>query len=168
VIQLENETKQLSDELLKHYFALVKNMSEQMSQLENQIEQNRFVVAAHLGGSSSYWYTISGVITYWSPSFLLGGITYNNGALTVPADGIYYIYTHLYLNERSDGYIQPTIRVNGSTKLHLTNYFTSTGHKSNHGALLQELRKGDLVDIYGGGYRHYMGPLHSVFGIFKI
>jgi hypothetical protein len=166
VIQLENETKQLSDELLKHYFALVKNMSEQMSQLENQIEQNRFVVAAHLGGSSSYWYTISGVITYWSPSFLLGGITYNNGALTVPADGVYYIYAHFYLQSR--GYVQPTIRVNGSIKLYLTSYHSDNEDTTKHGALLQRLKKGDLVHIFGGGYRHHMGAPLSAFGIFKI
>jgi hypothetical protein len=168
VIQLENETKQLSDELLKHYFALVKNMSEQMSQLENQIEQNRFVVAAHLGGSSSYWYTISGVITYWSPSFLLGGITYNNGALTVPSDGIYYIYAHLYVTKRSNSYNTPTIRVNGSNKLYLTSYHSHNEDTTKHGALLQRLKKGDLVHIFGGGYQHHMGARYSAFGIFKI
>jgi hypothetical protein len=75
------------------------------------------------------------VIRYWStssPSFLVGGITYNNGALTVPSDGIYYIY------------------------------------KTKHGALLQHLREGDSVAVYGGGYRHYMGPQHSAFGVYKI
>jgi hypothetical protein len=168
VTQLENETKQLSDDLLKHYFALVKNMSEQMGQLKNQIEQNRLVVAAHLHGSSGGWYDISSVITYWSPSFLLGGITYNNGALTVPSDGIYYIYAHLYLDQNSNNYITPTIRVNGNIRLFLQSFHSSGRHITKHGALLQHLREGDSVSVYGGGYGHYMGILHSAFGIFKI
>jgi hypothetical protein len=126
------------------------------------------VVAAHLHGSFSSWHPISGVITYWSPSFLLGGITYNNGALTVPSDGIYYIYAHLYVTKRSNSYNTPTIRVNGSNKLYMTSYYNSGQEKTKHGALLQQLRKGDLVHIFGGGYRHYMGAQHSAFGIFKI
>ena len=100
-------------------------------------------------------------------SFLLGGITYNSGALTVPSDGIYYIYTHLYVHAGS-GYLQPTIRVNGNNKLYLSSYHYGGGSKTKHGALLQQLRKGDRVHIYGGGYGHYMGPQQSAFGIFKI
>ena len=110
------------------------------------------------------------MITYWStssPSFLLGGITYNNGALTVPSDGIYYIYAHLYVGFGSS-YFNPTIRVNGSNKLYLTSYHAHSEQKTKHGALLQQLRKGDYVDIHGGGYRHLMGPQYSAFGIFKI
>jgi hypothetical protein len=126
------------------------------------------VVAAHLHGSFSSWHPISGVITYWSPSFLLGGITYNNGALTVPADGIYYIYAHLYLNERSGNYIEPTIRVNGNNKLYLKSYHPYHEITTKHGALLQRLKKGDLVHIFGGGYQHHMGARYSAFGIFKI
>ena len=111
------------------------------------------------------------MITYWStssPSFLLGGITYNNGALTVPSDGIYYIYAHLWLDDHSGGSIQPSIRVNGNVKLYLYSHHAHSEEKTKHGALLQQLRKGDRVHIYGGGYRHYMGPQYSAFGIFKI
>ena len=110
------------------------------------------------------------MITYWStssPSFLLGGITYNNGALTVPSDGIYYIYTHLYLNDHSGNVIQPSIRVNGNVKLYLRSHHAHSEDKTKHGALLQLLKKGDGVDIYGGGYRHYMEPQYSAFGIFR-
>ena len=110
------------------------------------------------------------MITYWStssPSFLLGGITYSNGALTVPSDGIYYIYTHLWVGLNS-GPITPTIRVNGNIKLYLKRYHTGSESESKHGALMQQLRKGDRVHIYGGGRQHYMAPQHTAFGIFKI
>ena len=111
------------------------------------------------------------MITYWhtsSPSFLLGAITYSNGALTIPSDGVYYIYTQLYLNAKNGNYIQPYIRVNGNLVLYITSYHYHDESKSKHAGLLQQLKKGDSVDIYGGGYRHLMRSTRSVFGIFKI
>ena len=110
------------------------------------------------------------MITYWqtsSPSFLLGAITYSNGALTIPSDGVYYIYTHLYLNDNG-GSIQPYIRVNGNVVLYIRSRHYHSEDKSKHAGLLQQLRKGDSIDIYGGGYRHLMASTYSVFGIFKI
>ena len=111
------------------------------------------------------------MITYWqtsSPSFLLGAITYSNGALTIPSDGVYYIYTHLYLKANIGGAIYPYIRVNGNRVLYIASYHGNGEQKTKHAGLLQQLKKGDSVDIYGGGYEHYMGSTHSVFGIFKI
>ena len=111
------------------------------------------------------------MITYWqtsSPSFLLGAITYSNGALTIPSDGVYYIYTHLYLNDNSGNYIQPYIRVNGNIALYISSYHHHGEGKTKHAGLLQQLKKGDSVDIYGGGFQHFMGSTYSVFGIFKI
>ena len=110
------------------------------------------------------------MITYWqtsSPSFLLGAITYSSGALTIPSDGVYYIYTHLYLNNNG-GAIQPYIRVNGNVVLYIQSRHYHSEYKSKHGGLLQQLKKGDSVDIHGGGYRHYIYSIYSVFGIFKI
>ena len=111
------------------------------------------------------------MITYWqtsSPSFLLGAITYSNGALTIPSDGVYYIYTHLYLNANSGNHIQPYIRVNGNHVLHIASYHHHSKFKSKHAGLLQQLKKGDSVDIHGVGNLHHMGSHTSVFGIFKI
>ena len=111
------------------------------------------------------------MITYWqtsSPSFLLGAITYSNGALTIPSDGVYYIYTHLFLTAKSGNHLQPYIRVNGNLVLYISRYHYHSESKTKHAGLLQQLKKGDSVDIYGGGYGHYMGSTHSVFGIFKI
>ena len=109
------------------------------------------------------------MITYWqtsSPSFLLGAITYSNGALIIPSDGVYYIYTHLYLNDNNN--ITPYIRVNGNRVLYIQSYHHHSESKTKHAGLLQQLKKGDSVDIYGGGYQHLMGSTTSVFGIFKI
>ena len=111
------------------------------------------------------------MITYWqtsSPSFLLGAITYSNGALTIPSDGVYYIYTHLWLNDYSGSAIDPYIRVNGNGVLYIRSHHHRSEEKTKHAGVLQQLKKGDSIDIYGGGYRHYMGAPHSVFGIFKI
>ena len=111
------------------------------------------------------------MITYWqtsSPSFLLGGITYSTGALTIPSDGVYYIYTHLYLHQNSGSYITPYIRVNGKRVLLIQSYHAHSEHKTKHAGLLQQLRKDDSVDIHGGGHQHHMGFAHSDFGIFKI
>ena len=111
------------------------------------------------------------MITYWqtsSPSFLLGAITYSNGALTIPSDGVYYIYTHLYLNANSGYAIYPYIRVNGNRVLYIASYHHHSEQKTKHAGLLQQLKRGDSVEIYGGGHQHYMSSTHSVFGIFKI
>ncbi|XP_062508029.1 pulmonary surfactant-associated protein D-like [Corticium candelabrum] len=172
---------EMSEDVLKVYFSPVKGLAERMKQLEDwkeewtknesRMNEIRVTVAAHLVGSSASWYTISGVITYWqtsSPSFLLGGITYSNGALTIPSDGVYYIYTHLYLDDQSGSYIQPYIRVNGNRVLRIQSYHAHSEEKTKHAGLLQQLRKADVIDIHGGGSYHYMGSTHSVFGIFKI
>ena len=111
------------------------------------------------------------MITYWqtsSPSFLLGAITYSNGALTIPSDGVYYIYTQLHVDANSGNYILPYIRVNGKLVLIITSYHHHGQDKSRHAGLLQQLKKGDSVDIHGGGYQHLMRSTYSVFGIFKI
>ncbi|XP_062508271.1 uncharacterized protein LOC134184557 [Corticium candelabrum] len=133
----------MSEDVLKVYFSPVKGLAERMKQLEDwkeeltknesRMNESRATVAAHLVGSSASWYTISGVITYWqtsSPSFLLGGITYSNGALTIPSDGSYSYHS---------------------------------GDKTKHAGLLEQLKKGDVIDIHGGGSRHRMGFTHSVF-----
>ncbi|XP_062517784.1 lymphotoxin-alpha-like [Corticium candelabrum] len=169
----------MSEDVLKRYFSPVKGLAERMKQLEDwkeewtksRLNESRVTVAAHLVGSSSRYYTISGVITYWqtsSPSFLLGAITYSNGALTIPSDGVYYIYTQLHLDASSGYHILPYIRVNGNLVLYIVSYHHHSQNKTKHAGLLQQLKKGDSVDIYGGGYQHYMGSTYSVFGIYKI
>ena len=109
------------------------------------------------------------MITYWqtrSPSFLLGAITYSNGALTIPSDGVYYIYTHLWLHDYSGSSITPYVRVNGNRVLNIRSYHHHTEDKTKHAGLLQLLKKGDSVDIHGGGHQHHMASLLIQFLVF--
>jgi hypothetical protein len=166
--------------LVKVYVAPVSNLSERVTVLENltaqvsltvknltQIEESNQVIAAHLYGYGS-WQTISGVITYWSATFLLGGITYSSGALTVPFDGIYYIYVQLHMDDISNSISQASIRINHSVKLHIYSHHYDGEPKSKHFALLQQLTKDDQIDIYGHGKQYFVNAYYSDFGLFKI
>ena len=110
-----------------------------------------------------------GVITYWStssPSFLVGGITYSNGALTVPSDGLYYIYIQLRV-DLSSGYASPSLRVNGGTLMFM-GYRLNGGSRTKYSGIIQRLKKGDSVDVNGRGYTYNMYWPHSYFGMFKL
>ena len=118
---------------------------------------------------ASAMYVFLGVITYWStssPSFLVGGITYSNGALTVPSDGIYYIYIQLYVAQTS-GTVYPYLRVNGGRVMYMY-YQMNGGHRTKYSGNIRSLKKGDSVDVYGNGYQYYMYWPYSYFGMFKL
>ena len=110
-----------------------------------------------------------GVITYWttsSSSFLVGGITYSNGALTVPSDGLYYIYMQLRV-EQSSGSAYPYLRINGVTVMYMC-YQLSGGVRTKYSGITRSLKKGDSVDIKGNGGRYFMHWQNSYFGMFKM
>ena len=114
-------------------------------------------------------YVFLGVITYWStssPSFLVGGITYSNGAFTVPSDGLYYIYIQLFI-DMSSGYAYPTLRVNRGIVMYM-HYQMSGGDRTKYSGIIRRLRKGDNVDVYGNGFSYFMHYRYSYFGIFKL
>ena len=110
-----------------------------------------------------------GVITYWStssPSFLVGGITYSNGALTVPSDGLYYIYIQLFVS-KSSGAANPSVQVNSGRVMYI-HYQMSGGSRTKYSGIVRRLKKGDRVDVYGNGYSYYMYWPYSYFGMFKL
>ena len=118
---------------------------------------------------ASIVYVFLGVITYWStssPSFLVGGITYSNGALTVPSDGIYYIYIQLYVGQTS-GSASPYLRVNGGRVMYM-DYRMNGGPRTKYSGIIRSLKKGDSVDVVGNGYTYYMYNPYSYFGMFKL
>ena len=118
---------------------------------------------------ASIVYVFLGVITYWSTSgssFLVGGITYSNGALTVPSDGIYYIYVQLHV-DKSSGHASPYLRVNGGSVMYMY-YQMSGGDRTKYSGIIRSLKKGDSVDVYGNGFPYYMNFLYSYFGMFKL
>ena len=48
-------------------------------------------------------------VTYWStskspPGFLRGGTVYNNGYITVPRDGLYYVYSQFWYDRQSSSH----------------------------------------------------------------
>ena len=118
---------------------------------------------------ASVMYVFLGVITYWStssPSFLMGGITYSNGALTVPSDGLYYIYIQLRV-DLSSGSAYPYLRVNGGRVMYME-YQLNGGARTKYSGIIRRLKKGDSVDVYGSGYTYYMYWPYSYFGMFKL
>ena len=62
-------------------------------------------------------------VTYWStstspPGFLRGGTVYNNGYITVPRDGLYYVYSQFwYDREGGQNYCSFRIKLNDSNNL---------------------------------------------------
>ncbi|XP_062505362.1 complement C1q and tumor necrosis factor-related protein 9-like [Corticium candelabrum] len=94
--------------------------------------------------------------------------TKNESRVTVAAHLVGSGSWYTISDANSGNYIQPYIRVNGHLVLRIQSYHRYSEAKTKHAGLLQQLKKGDSVDIYGGRYRHYMGSTHSVFGIFKI
>ncbi|XP_062507861.1 collagen alpha-1(X) chain-like [Corticium candelabrum] len=163
---------EMSEDVLNRYFNPVKGLLQRVQGLEQwklQWVESKMPVAAYIRGSSSRTYTISGVITYWSTSgssFLVGGITYSNGALTVPSDGIYYIYVQLHV-DKSSGHASPYLRVNGGSVMYMY-YQMSGGDRTKYSGIIRSLKKGDSVDVYGNGFPYYMNFLYSYFGMFKL
>ena len=110
-----------------------------------------------------------GVITQWStssPSFMLGGITYSNGALTVSSDGLYYIYIQLIVEQSSSAAI-PSLRVNGGTVIEMY-YRVTDGSRTKYSGIIRSLKKGDRIDIYANRYPYSMRWSYSYFGMFKL
>ncbi|XP_062508772.1 ectodysplasin-A-like [Corticium candelabrum] len=163
---------EMSEDVLNRYFNPVKGLLQRIQGLEQwkvQWVQSKMAVAADIRGSTSSTYSISGVITYWStssPSFLVGGITYSNGAFTVPSDGLYYIYIQLFI-DMSSGYAYPTLRVNRGIVMYM-HYQMSGGDRTKYSGIIRRLRKGDNVDVYGNGFSYFMHYRYSYFGIFKL
>ena len=112
----------------------------------------------------------SGVITLWTPSLLLGGVTYSSGVLTIPSDGVYYVYMQIYFDPSSSGsnYVVD-IRANGrQISRAYSAYTASETRRTKFSGTLWQLRKGDRVDVYGYGRRYFMGSDYSFFGLWKI
>ena len=98
---------------------------------------------------ASVVYVFLGVITYWStssPSFLVEGITYSNGALAVPSDGLYYIYIQLYVDMSSGG-VNPNLRVNGGRVMYMY-YQMNGGDRTKYSGIIRRLKNGDSVDVH--------------------
>ena len=114
------------------------------------------------------------VIKDWSDSapysYLAGGMTYQDGKLTVPTLGRYYIYAQIYyhnngrvfvkVNNKPITMMQPLIKVKDRGSLYAGGVFN--------------LKAGDVIALTsyyypdGNGAKIYMYTHHSYFGAFLI
>ena len=102
-------------------------------------------------------------------SHLAGCMTYEDGKLTVPIPGRYYIYGQFYYHDTGKIFI----RVNNNFVTMLQPPYGGTKH---HGALYAggvfKLQAGDVITVMAtnnhGSVRGYMGPYHSYFGAYLI
>ena len=115
---------------------------------------------------------LSGVVTYWqtsSPSYLLGGITYQNGVITIPINGLYYLYLHAFFEIRARD-TRLTLRVNGNRATETGSYahHSNSNYNSNYVAVILQLRKGDKIDVTLHGGEMYTGGPYTYFGAYKL
>ncbi|XP_062519957.1 pulmonary surfactant-associated protein D-like [Corticium candelabrum] len=126
---------EMTDATLQRYFKPVTALQREVENLRNKFEIimrsfNACCIeekpAAHLYGSGTSATLSTGTrVTYWStstspPGFLRGGTVYNNGYITVPRDGLYYVYSQFWY-DRSSGSSQYFcsfyIKLNGSNNI---------------------------------------------------
>ncbi|XP_062520155.1 uncharacterized protein LOC134195163 [Corticium candelabrum] len=137
--------------------------------------------AAHLYGSGVASTLSSGTVTYWStstlpPGFLRGGTVYNNGYITVPRDGLYYVYSQFWY-DRSSGssqnYCSFYIKLNDSNNIGITRHYRQNpngGDESQYTGVTVMLTANDRLSVTVGHtcrYEFHTGG-STFFGAFYI
>ena len=98
-------------------------------------------------------------------SHLAGGMTYNDGKLTVPTPGRYYIYTQIYYH--SAGRVH--VRVNNNLVTMIQPLYPGTGHGALYAGGVFNLKAGDVISLtVAHSITIYMDSFHSYFGAFLI
>lgn len=138
---------------------------EQIDQLKLELQELRKCTtcqesaAGHLYGDGTQGtFTNGTLVTYWdtSSAILTGGMTYSNGYITVPTDGVYYVYIQAE-------YGLPT------TGLYIyLNDDVITGQVNSHGGYIRTLRQGDrlFVQLFQTG--RYSFSQTTMFGCFLV
>ncbi|XP_062517840.1 collagen alpha-1(XXVII) chain-like [Corticium candelabrum] len=173
----------IDQETLEKYFNPVKALQTEVSNMKLTLQSlaSNDQPAAHLHGNNNYgtkssgsiitdWYTGSG---QWYSPILRGGMTYSNGYITVPKDGLYYIYGKIYFDPQSG-------QARSGFYIYLNSQyveFTYQYHPSANGnqdytrysGLLKMVSKGDRIymkfvyTVYA-----YMYPPYAQFGVFRV
>ncbi|XP_062518005.1 collagen alpha-2(VIII) chain-like [Corticium candelabrum] len=185
----------IDPETLKNYVESVKTMRQevvgkldkfnislqlQFEDLKQEILAGSEKPAAHLSGVGSshgvyssgtvtQWYESSGSV--WSP-FLRGGMQYSNGVITVPNDGLYYVYAQMYYYHASSSYRYAgfRIRVNAASRAfaYWYNYYFRDHHTHYMGRIIQ-LNKGDKLSItFESNCSYYFYNERAFFGSFSV
>ncbi|XP_062523212.1 collagen alpha-1(X) chain-like [Corticium candelabrum] len=185
----------IDPETLKNYFEPVKTMRQEVdgklgklnSSLQLQLEDLKHEIlaynekpSAHLYGNNggpysassgtvTQWYKSSG--TVWSP-FLRGGMQYSNDAITVPNDGLYYVYAQMYYYHPSSSHYNAgfRIRVNGTGRAYAYWYNNhSHDHHTHYMGRIIQLKKGDNLSItFENTCYYYFYSENTFFGAFLV
>lgn len=100
----------IDNETLEKYFYPVRVLQTEMLQMKVDIQSLKlYRPAAQLYGTGERTYKKDAVVSNWvsdagrwNSPILKGGMTYRNGYITIPMDGLYYVYTQMSANPRSD------------------------------------------------------------------
>ncbi|XP_062519913.1 uncharacterized protein LOC134194940 [Corticium candelabrum] len=113
--------------------------------------------AAHLYGSgATVALSVGTRVTYWStstspPGFLRGGTVYNNGYITVPRDGLYYVYLQLwYERDAGQNYCSFWIKLNDTNNIGSVYHYqqNTDGHdESQYTGLTVMLTANDRISV---------------------
>ena len=122
----------------------------------------------------------AGTVTYWStstspPGFLRGGTVYNNGYITVPRDGLYYVYSQFWYDRQSSShyYCSFYIKLNDSNNIGITLHYRhnpNSGDESQYTGVTVMLTANDRLSVTMGHtcrYEFHTGG-HTFFGAFYI
>ena len=107
-------------------------------------------------GIVTQWFESSGSV--WSP-LLRGGMQYSNGSITVPNDGLYYVYAQMYYRHSGSSYLNAgfRMRVNGAGRAFAYRFTNDANDLHTHylGRIIH-LNKGDKLSLtfeYNSYYR---------------
>ena len=121
--------------------------------------------------------TIITPTSYIASLYLRGGMAYSNGIITVPQDGLYYVYAQVYLyysrydNEYNEEF---AIAVNGyeTARSRRYDYYSYLTRQTYYMGRLLKLQNGDrisVVDQYGKNYHfNYNLKNSAFFGAFRL
>ena len=96
------------------------------------------------------WYTGSG---QWYSPILRGGMTYSSGYITVPKDGVYYVYAQMYVDPQSgQTWCGFYMYVNDSYYIQSIQHFrepstSTTRDDLLYSGVLKMLNKGDRLSV---------------------
>ncbi|XP_062517897.1 collagen alpha-1(VIII) chain-like isoform X1 [Corticium candelabrum] len=173
----------IDQETLEKYFSPVKALQTEVSNMKLTLQSlaSNDQPAAYLHGNNNQgtksggsiitdWYTGSGK---WYSPILRGGMTYSNGYITVPKDGLYYIYGKIYFDPQSG-------QTSSGFRIYLNNQYVDFTYQyvrspnsyqdyTRYSGLLKMVSKGDRIymkfvyTVYA-----YMHPHHAQFGAFRV
>ncbi|XP_062517806.1 uncharacterized protein LOC134193040 [Corticium candelabrum] len=128
--------------------------------------------AMNAGEAFTNWLTTSG--SDFSP-ILQGGMTYENGNITVPLDGVYYVYAQVYYapqQRESDSNCGMAIYVNNLQWIQVSGQHFSNGVRglnTQYNGHAKRLTAGDKLILKASDFcTFYFGSIYNVFGAFLI